>query len=431
MKKYFLLSLALLSVHSSLYAQDCTGVAQWSSTATYTTANAKVVHLGILYHNNFWTNNQAPATNNGSNGSGQPWTSEGTCLVGTDGSGNTNTGSMNWSVGGNAIADGNFVGTTNNKALVLKANNFEGLFVNPEKGSISIGKALYPFYYKFEVNGGLTAFSGPNQVNQNNLMTLYSGNQSTAKYGQGFRHYIGFSHGLYANGEEYGVMNTYEYNSGNGVGAGKHLLIQNTNEGNLGIGVMTTAPAEKVAVNGNVQIGVNAPAYASEGKRLYFGAAFDNTDPVYLARFNTASDRTTLRMCLGDNSDNLDLLEIGSMTTGSNTWIPAVRIGANGTLVAKEVCVNLNLGWCDYVFEEDYKLMSLNELKKFINKYHHLPEIPSANEMEKTGLNLNNIVTLQMKKIEELTLYTIEQDQKIETMEERLKKLEALISKKK
>jgi|GEM_PF-5022426 len=388
---------------SSLKAQDCTGVAQWSATATYATAGLKVVHLGTLYHANFWTSNQTPASNSGGAGSGQPWTSEGTCLAGTDGTAGTGSTSTDWSVAGNTVADGNFLGTINNKALIFKANNFEGLYINPEKGSVSVGKAAYPSYYKFEVNEGLTAFSGPNQANQNNLMVLYSGNKGTAKYAQGFRHYTGFSHALYPTGEEYAIINAFEYNATSGVGAGKHMLIQNTSEGNLGIGVYTTPPSHKLSVRGNVAI---------DGSELVLG------------RYDGRSQGTLLnnRALVHASDDALVLNWDGDFEGG-------VIVAGKG-LIAKQICVNLTLGWCDYVFEEQYKLMPLKELKTFIYKYHHLPEIPSAKEMEKDGLNLNNIVTLQMKKIEELTLYTIAQDQKLEAMEDRLKKLEELLLKK-
>ncbi len=406
MKKRIFFFIFSLAAMPSLHAQDCTGVAEWSASVTYATVNTKVVHLGVLYRSNFWTNNQDPLTNNGADGSGLPWTSEGTCLVGTDGGtgGTGSTGSSSgWSLTGNTAVDGDFVGTTNNKALVLKANNHEGLFVNPETGSVSIGRAVYPSYYKFEVNEGLTAFSGPNQANQNNLMVLYSGNKSTAKYSQGFRHYIGFSHALYPTGVEYAIMNAFEYNATSGIGAGKHMLIQNTPEGNLGIGVYNNPPSHKLSVNGS--------------------AAIDGSD-FALGRLDGRSQgtKTTNRALVHGTQDELWINYDGDFEGG-------VKIGGKG-LMAKQICVNLTLAWCDYVFEEDYKLMPLKELKSFITQYHRLPEIPSAKELEQEGLNLNNMVTLQMKKIEELTLYTIAQDQKIEDLEERLKKLEQLMESK-
>ena len=68
----------------------------------------------------------------------------------------------------------------------------------------------------------------------------------------------------------------------------------------------------------------------------------------------------------------------------------------------------------DYVFEPDYKLPSLNELKAYVEKNHHLPEIPPAKEMEKDGIKLGDMNMKLLKKIEELTLYLIEQDRQYE-----------------
>ncbi|TAG51085.1 MAG: hypothetical protein EAZ27_13900, partial [Cytophagales bacterium] len=88
----------------------------------------------------------------------------------------------------------------------------------------------------------------------------------------------------------------------------------------------------------------------------------------------------------------------------------------HGTIETSDVCVTPN-AFCDYVFDADYKLKDLVEVEKFIKEFHHLPEIPSEKEVIKNGLQLNKILLLQMKKIEELTLYLIEQDKKIKRIE--------------
>lgn len=87
--------------------------------------------------------------------------------------------------------------------------------------------------------------------------------------------------------------------------------------------------------------------------------------------------------------------------------------------------------WADYVFYPDYKLPTLKEVEQFIKQHKHLPEIPSAEEVKKEGLDLGDNQAMLLKKIEELTLYAIEQDKKLEQeiqrnkeMEQRLKKIE-------
>ncbi len=74
-------------------------------------------------------------------------------------------------------------------------------------------------------------------------------------------------------------------------------------------------------------------------------------------------------------------------------------------------------GWADYVFKEDYPLMPLNELDQFIKTNGHLPEVPTTEEAIANGIELKEMNILLLKKIEELTLYTIEQQKRIEALE--------------
>ncbi len=78
-------------------------------------------------------------------------------------------------------------------------------------------------------------------------------------------------------------------------------------------------------------------------------------------------------------------------------------------------------GWADYVFEEDYPLMPLNELDQFIKTNGHLPEVPTTEEAIANGIELKEMNILLLKKIEELTLYTIEQQKRIEALESKVK----------
>lgn len=70
--------------------------------------------------------------------------------------------------------------------------------------------------------------------------------------------------------------------------------------------------------------------------------------------------------------------------------------------------IDLQTSWADYVFKPDYNLKSLDEVESFINANGHLPNTPSAEEVESNGLGVEEMLTLQMEKIEELTLYMIE-----------------------
>ncbi|MCB9224265.1 MAG: hypothetical protein H6582_08830 [Crocinitomicaceae bacterium] len=92
-----------------------------------------------------------------------------------------------------------------------------------------------------------------------------------------------------------------------------------------------------------------------------------------------------------------------------------LQLEDNGLLRAREIKVDL-VAWPDYVFDEGYKLMSINELALYIDKHHHLPGLPIAKELEEEGLSLGSIVKIQMEKIEEQTLYTIQLNNEVETL---------------
>ncbi|SCW66077.1 hypothetical protein [Mucilaginibacter sp. NFR10] len=90
---------------------------------------------------------------------------------------------------------------------------------------------------------------------------------------------------------------------------------------------------------------------------------------------------------------------------------PQNKLDVNGTIHSKSVLIDLN-GWSDYVFKKDYRLAPLSEVEAYIDQNQHLPEIPSEQEMTKKGLNVSEMNKLLMKKVEELTLYAIENEQK-------------------
>lgn len=78
----------------------------------------------------------------------------------------------------------------------------------------------------------------------------------------------------------------------------------------------------------------------------------------------------------------------------------------------------------DYVFEEDYKLRELHDISDYVRKQNHLPDIPSREEIQQKGLNLNEMSLLLLKKVEELTLYLIEQNNTIEKQQKKIESLE-------
>nr|WP_321450317.1 hypothetical protein [uncultured Carboxylicivirga sp.] len=85
-------------------------------------------------------------------------------------------------------------------------------------------------------------------------------------------------------------------------------------------------------------------------------------------------------------------------------------LNLNGTLAANNITYTANGQTADHVFEEDYDLKSLEEIETFITENKHLPDVPSAEAMEEKGVNLAEMNKLLLQKVEELTLYAIEQE---------------------
>jgi len=91
------------------------------------------------------------------------------------------------------------------------------------------------------------------------------------------------------------------------------------------------------------------------------------------------------------------------------------------------VRVDLSVPGPDYVFERNYKLPTLEEIKFYIDRNKHLPEVPSASEMEKNGIPLGEMNMLLLKKVEELTLYVIEQNKNNQDLKQQLERLWAKV----
>ena len=163
-------------------------------------------------------------------------------------------------------------------------------------------------------------------------------------------------------------------------------LLTMTTGGNVGIG--TTAPnaSYKLDVNG----GINATSL------------FLNAQPVVSSQWTTSGS-------------NVYFNTAGNV--GIGTANPNQKLTVNGIIYGKEIKVDLSVPGPDYVFEKNYHLTSLKEVKAYIDEHKHLPEVPSAAEMEKNGIGLSEMNMILLKKVEELTLHLIE-------LENRLKKVE-------
>lgn len=106
---------------------------------------------------------------------------------------------------------------------------------------------------------------------------------------------------------------------------------------------------------------------------------------------------------------------------------PDNKLEVNGTIRAKEVLVETS-GWADFVFEHDYQLKPLSEVEQFIEKYKHLPDIPSTKEVKENGISVDEMNALLLQKVEELTLHIIElkkENKQFKLFEQRIKGIES------
>lgn len=92
------------------------------------------------------------------------------------------------------------------------------------------------------------------------------------------------------------------------------------------------------------------------------------------------------------------------------------KLAVNGSIHAKSIDVDLN-GWADYVFDENYDLKSIDEVASYVKENKHLPGVKSAEEMTSKSVNLGDNQQMLMQKIEELTLYIIELNNRIKELE--------------
>ena len=189
-----------------------------------------------------------------------------------------------------------------------------------------------------------------------------------------------------------------------------------------------TQDNNNVYVSGvNVGIGTSNPTaqltladiYNAGGKNLQVG------NDIYLSDIDQAN---TLGI-YGVQNDDVGSIKLGGNgprlygkngKLGIGTTNPTETLTVNGNLLCEQIEVIENVPASDFVFEEDYPLMSLRDLEAFVKENHHLPEIPSAEEFKSNGYNMNDMDDLLLRKVEELTLYIIELEKEVKSLKKRL-----------
>ena len=114
----------------------------------------------------------------------------------------------------------------------------------------------------------------------------------------------------------------------------------------------------------------------------------------------------------------------GKVGINTTSTVTGYSLSVDGGIITDEVLIRNVEDWPDYVFGENHVVMPLGELQHYYNENRHLPEIPSAQEVEEQGVNVADMQKLLLKKIEELTLYTVEQQRLIEELQAKIDRLE-------
>ncbi|MCX2680628.1 hypothetical protein OOZ15_11805 [Galbibacter sp. EGI 63066] len=206
--------------------------------------------------------------------------------------------------------------------------------------------------------------------------------------------------------------------------ANQNIKLTVENNGNVGFG--TINPIGKLHIvdtgtigakwnpdNSYVNIGgglIMDPNEIYGMNTLHIGAK--NGDLIKFLKVNdTGHD---LKMIIKENGN------VGIGTPNPGSW----KLAVNGQIRAKEIKVDTD--WSDFVFEKNYALPTLQEVEQHIKEKGHLQDIPSAEEVEENGIYLGEMDAKLLQKIEELTLYTLQQEEKLKEMDELKKRVELL-----
>jgi hypothetical protein len=258
------------------------------------------------------------------------------------------------------------------------------------------------------------------------------------------------------NGATYPIFGS-EYETSRLIGAGNLEFAG----GNRGFENGSTAADMLIHKNGNVLIG---PLGATEPKEklviregnlktergnLIITDVLNDRDVRFVVETRSQRDRswlgTTSNHMMSIGVNNIGVMDVFPDGNGYVTFFknggginPNEISEANknrysvfvaGGILSEDFAIGPKSSWADQVFSTDYKLRNLNEVENYIQENNHLPDIPSAAEVRKNGYTLHDMNIKLLQKVEELTLYSIEQNKKIEQLEGVVKSYESLMEK--
>lgn len=347
-----------------------------------------------------------------------------------------------WNVTGNSGINHNvnYLGTNEPSDLVLKTDNEERTRITAD-GNVGIGTEgltitsqetkLYVLSDDIRQTGYFKNLPGANTNYTGNSYALNGTNESHrngVNYGGYFlsngycSSCLGSNVGLYANATGgNGNIGLVAKSENNNYDLAAHFQEGRVKfDNNLGIRLNPVS---------NTVLKLDKPSYVTYGANFLFENG--NRGNVIIGNGNVLSGGfAALTVTAGQgqqNANDLAIVAFGKslfldeLAVGVQGFTPGYKLSVDGKIIAEELRIQNSIDWTpwpDYVFEKEYKLKPISELQKYLNEHKHLPEVPSAQNVKDEGIVVGELQITLLKKIEELTLYIIDQQKQIDDLKE-------------
>ncbi len=203
--------------------------------------------------------------------------------------------------------------------------------------------------------------------------------------------------------------NPYEDRQNWGDGNNTYMEL---NKGRLGINRTSPSARLDVEENDNNYISLLARStHSSDGKYCIMASVTRDLTKAFTVGNNVGAYKEPF-VVYGNGQTRIG---IKSSTAHTNAMLTV-----DGKIVCKDLYVTASSDWPDFVFDANYKLANLNDVRDYLMANKHLPNVPTACEIEEKGINMSEMSAIQMQKIEELTLYIIQLKTELDELKKQL-----------